>query len=204
MFAVVKQRDMYRMLLAQSTPLPAETTQQTPGSKVTSLTTPAKGVESVVMVSSPSTQIDSEATQTFPSLSIFTLSYYIPSLLLCSSLLTSPYPPTTPLPLVTSSLLSLHPLSFFITSTSAPLCHIQPPPSLPPPLPPFPPSPLIHLSPLLILSPFSPLSFPPSLPLTCNGEWREGYLYTCNTLSFSLFQIVQNNLERSESSWQQD
>ena len=30
-FAVVKQRDMYRTLLAQSTPLPAETTQQTPG-----------------------------------------------------------------------------------------------------------------------------------------------------------------------------
>lgn len=56
--AVVKQRDMYRTLLAQSTPLPVET-GQTPGSKVT----PTKGAEAVAVVTIPTTQIDQETTQ---------------------------------------------------------------------------------------------------------------------------------------------
>ena len=58
--AIVKQRDMYRTLLAQSTPLPTET----PGSKEISVTTPdTKEMESVAMVVTPSKQTDLETTQ---------------------------------------------------------------------------------------------------------------------------------------------
>ena len=60
--AVVKQRDMYRTLLAQSTPLPVES-EQTMGSKVTTVTTPTKGVETGDMETTPTSQMDSEATQ---------------------------------------------------------------------------------------------------------------------------------------------
>ena len=61
--AVVKQRDMYRTLLAQSTPLPLET-GQTPLSKVVSEVTPTRrGVEPVAMVATPSFQVDPETTQ---------------------------------------------------------------------------------------------------------------------------------------------
>ena len=60
--AVVKQRDMYRTLLAQSTPLPVES-DQTMGSKVTTVTTPTKGVETGDMETTPTSQMDSEATQ---------------------------------------------------------------------------------------------------------------------------------------------
>ena len=58
--AVVKQRDMYRTLLAQSTPLPLESGQ----TKVVSEVTPARrGVETVAMVATPSFQVDPETTQ---------------------------------------------------------------------------------------------------------------------------------------------
>ena len=61
--AVVKQRDMYRTLLAQSTPLPLES-GQTPVSKIVSEITPARrGVEPVAMVATPSFQVDPETTQ---------------------------------------------------------------------------------------------------------------------------------------------
>ena len=61
--AVVTQRDMYRTLLAQSIPLPSETTQ-TPGSKFTSMmTTPSGEADSVATAATPGNRNDSETTE---------------------------------------------------------------------------------------------------------------------------------------------
>ena len=60
--AVVKQRDMYRTLLAQSTPLPGEQTSSRSKS-VSGISPRREGLEPVAMVATPTSQIDLETSQ---------------------------------------------------------------------------------------------------------------------------------------------
>ena len=64
--AVVKQRDMYRTLLAQSTPLPGDIVTP-PRSKVASAAT-REGEESVAMVTTPAQVVDMETAQALKEL----------------------------------------------------------------------------------------------------------------------------------------